>query len=167
MRAPQGYRFPGRRVSDKPSPSRRITMEGWALDRITTSSTYSLGVLRIMTGLLFLQHGLQKTIHFPNAGHSPGPFDLFSLMGIVGVLVVLGLFTRPAAFILAGQMAVAYFLFHLRNGLAMDMGFFPVVNQGDLAILFCFVFLHLVFAGPGAFALDDRLARGKSDTRNG
>lgn len=141
---------------------------------ITLTSTYSLGVLRIMSGLLFLQHGLQKTVHFPNAGHSPGPFDLLSLMGLAGLietvggaLIVLGLFTRPAAFILAGQMAVAYFLFHLRNGLSMDMGFFPVVNQGDLAILFCFVFLHLVFAGPGAFALDDRLARAGSETHNG
>jgi putative oxidoreductase len=147
------------------------------LDRITTSSTYSLGTLRIMTGLLFLQHGLQKTIHFPNAGHSTGPFELFSLMGIAGVLetvggafIVLGLLTRPTAFVLAGQMAAAYFLFHLRNGLAMDMGFFPVVNQGDLAILFCFVFLHLVFAGPGGFALDNRLGRGRSeqaDNHNG
>lgn len=135
---------------------------------ITLTSTYSLGVLRIITGLLFLQHGLQKTVHFPNAGHSAGPFELFSLMGAAGVietvggaLIILGLFTRPAAFILAGQMAVAYFLFHLRNGLSMDMGFFPVVNQGDLAILFCFVFLHLVFAGSGAFALDNRIGRGR------
>lgn len=141
---------------------------------ITLTSTYSLGALRIMSGLLFLQHGLQKTVHFPNAGHSTGPFELLSLMGIAGVietlggvLIVLGLLTRPAAFVLAGQMAVAYFLFHLRNGLSMDMGFFPVVNQGDLAILFCFVFLHLVFAGPGAFALDDRLARARSGSRNG
>lgn len=137
---------------------------------VALSSTYSLGVLRIVTGLLYLQHGLQKTIHFPTAGHSTGPFELFSLMGIAGVietlggaLIVLGLFTRPAAFVLAGQMAVAYFLFHLRNGLTMDMGFFPVVNQGDLAILFCFVFLHLVFAGPGAFALDNLRARTLSD----
>jgi putative oxidoreductase len=147
------------------------------MNRVATSSAYSLGVLRIMAGLLFLQHGLQKTIHFPNAGHSPGPFELFSLMGIAGVietlggaLIVLGLFTRPAAFVLAGQMAVAYFLFHLRNGLTMDMGFFPVVNQGDLAILFCFVFLHLFFAGPGAFALDNRRAGARSaqaDNRNG
>lgn len=144
------------------------------MNRISTSSAYSLGVLRIITGLLFLQHGLQKTIHFPNAGHSPGPFELFSLMGIAGVLetlggalIVLGLFTRPAAFVLAGQMAVAYFLFHLRNGLAMDKGFFPVVNQGDLAILFCFVFLHLVFAGPGAFALDDRVGRARANQPDG
>lgn len=140
------------------------------MNRVTTSSACSLGALRIMTGLLFLQHGLQKTIQFPNAGHSPGPFELFSLMGAAGVietlgsvLIVLGLFTRPAAFVLAGQMAVAYFLFHLRNGLSMDMGFFPVVNQGDLAILFCFVFLHLFVAGPGAFALDNRRAGARSD----
>lgn len=136
---------------------------------ITLSSNKSLGVLRIITALLFLQHGLQKTIHFPNAGFSTGPFELFSLMGVAGVietaggiLLLLGLFTRPTAFVLAGQMAVAYFLFHFRNGLTMDKGFFPVVNQGDLAILFCFVFLHLVFAGPGAFALDNRGAAARS-----
>jgi putative oxidoreductase len=139
-------------------------MADWATMRLTWEPRM-LSILRIMTGLLFLQHGLQKTIHFPNAGHSTGPFEPFSLMGIAGVietlggvLIALGLFTRPTAFVLAGQMAVAYFLFHFRNGLAMDKGFFPVVNQGDLAILFCFVFLHLFFAGPGAFALDNRRA---------
>ena len=69
-----------------------------------------------------------------------------------GILIVLGLFTRPVAFILAGEMAVAYFMAHA------PQSFFPIVNQGDSAILFCFVFLYLVFAGPGAWSLDNRSA---------
>lgn len=120
-----------------------------------------LGVLRIVAALLFMQHGWQKLFGFPNEGHHPGPFVLLSLAGIGGVLetfggllLLLGLWTRPVAFVLSGQMAVAYFLFHFAAGLQMPRGMFPVVNGGDLAILFCFLFLYLAAAGPGRFALD-------------
>jgi putative oxidoreductase len=132
-----------------------------------------LGLLRIITGLLFMQHGLQKLIEFPDAGHHPGPFELFTLAGVGGILetfgglaMVLGLFTRPVAFVLSGQMAVAYFLFHFANGIAQPMGFFPVVNGGDLAILFCFVFLYFAAAGPGTFSLDQRRVKAPADGAN-
>ncbi|MFY7837107.1 MAG: DoxX family protein [Novosphingobium sp.] len=126
---------------------------------------YMLGILRIMTGLLYMQHGLQKLFKFPGAGHHPGPFELFTLAGIGGVLetfgglaIVLGVFTRPVAFVLSGQMAVAYFLIHLGSNVGKPMGIFPVVNGGDLAILFCFVFLYFSVAGPGHFSLGSRAA---------
>jgi putative oxidoreductase len=123
------------------------------------------GALRVMTALLYMQHGLQKMIHFPNAGHFPGPFDLFSLPGVAGVLevfgglaVALGLFTRPVAFVLCGEMAVAYWMVHFPSGLNTPYGFMPVVNNGDGAVLFCFIYLFLWRAGPGAWSLDSWLA---------
>ena len=113
-----------------------------------------LGLLRIVAGLLFLAHGLVKLFGFP-AGAEPGQQELLSLFGIGGVielvtgaLIALGLFTRPAAFLAAGQMAVAYWMFHAPSG------FFPVANGGDAAILYCFLFLYLVAAGPGALSFD-------------
>ncbi|SNS92813.1 MULTISPECIES: DoxX family protein [unclassified Azospirillum] len=127
---------------------------------------HALALLRVIAALLFMQHGLQKLIKFPDAGHHPGPFELFTLAGVAGILetfgglaILLGLFTRPVAFVLSGQMAVAYFMFHFANGIAKPMGFFPVVNGGDLAILFCFVFLYLSVAGSGSFSLDGKRAR--------
>lgn len=115
---------------------------------------HALALLRIMTALLFIAHGLQKYFGFP----VPGPFGLaapFSLMGLAGALelvggslILIGLFTRPAAFLLCGMMAVAYFMGHAPRG------FFPIVNQGEPAILFCFIFLLLAAAGPGAWSLD-------------
>ncbi|KQP83008.1 DoxX family protein [Methylobacterium sp. Leaf117] len=123
------------------------TMSAWA-PRL-------LSVLRIMSGLLFLEHGTQKLFGFPaRMGGGPAP-DLLSLPGIAGslelvggTLIVLGLFTRPVAFLLSGQMAVAYFLAHAPKSP------FPALNGGDAAILFCFVFLYLVAAGPGPWSLD-------------
>ena len=112
-----------------------------------------LGVLRIVTALIFIAHGTQKLLGFP-ASANPGP-ALFSLIGLAGVLelvggalILVGLFTRPVAFVLSGQMAVAYFIAH------HPKSFFPVLNGGDAAILYCFVFLYLVAAGPGAWSLD-------------
>ena len=115
---------------------------------------HALALLRIMTALLFLAHGLQKYFGFP----VPGPFGLaepFSLMGVAGALelaggslVLIGLFTRPVAFILCGMMAFAYFIGHAPRG------FFPIANQGEAAILFCFNFLLLSAAGPGAWSVD-------------
>jgi putative oxidoreductase len=110
-------------------------------------------VLRIMTALLFMEHGTMKLLNFP-ASDNPGP-ALFSLIGFAGMLelvggllLVLGLFTRPVAFILSGQMAVAYFMAHAPHS------FFPIVNKGEGAILFCFVFLYLAAAGAGPWSVD-------------
>ena len=134
---------------------------------------YSQGVLRIMAGLLFTQHGLQKYFQYPPGGHQQGEFKLFSLFGAAGtlelfggLLIVLGLFTRPVAFLLAGEMAVAYWMIHFPAGLTMNAGFFPVVNGGDLAILFCFTFLHLAVAGPGAWYVGTAAGRTKVNVEN-
>jgi len=136
-------------------------------ERLAIWSPYSLGALRIMAGLLYMQHGMQKYFHFPPGGHVTGPFNLFSLFGIAGTLelfggalLALGLFTRPTAFLLSGQMAIGYFMFHFVQGLSMPAGIFPVVNGGDLAILFCFVFLNFTFCGPGAWSVGSLFSRG-------
>ena len=112
-----------------------------------------LGILRIVAGLLFLSHGLVKLFGFPS-GAQPGQQVLLSLMGVggliellCGLLIVAGIFTRSAAFIASGETAFAYWMFHAPKS------FFPVINQGDAAILFCFVFLYLSVAGAGDFAL--------------
>ena len=112
-----------------------------------------LSVLRIMAALLFMAHGTMKLFGFPDAGRA-GP-ELFSLMGLAGVLevfggllLVLGLFTRPVAFILSGQMAVAYFMAHA------PQNFLPIKNGGESAILFCFIFLYLAAAGAGPWSVD-------------
>lgn len=114
----------------------------------------ALAILRIVTGLLFLGHGLVKLIGFPE-GAQPGQQEIATLMGLAGILetvggglIILGLFTRPVAFILSGMMAVAYFMAHFPSSP------YPAVNGGDAAILFCFVFLYLVTSGPGAWSLD-------------
>jgi len=117
-----------------------------------------LSVLRAMTGLLFLEHGTQKLFGFPPPPN-PGP-ALLSLLGVQGILelvggflILIGLFTRPVAFILAGDMAVAYFMRHAPRG------FFPLLNGGQLAILFCFVFLYLFVAGGGVWSVDEQRTR--------
>ena len=114
---------------------------------------YLLAALRIVAGTLFLSHGLAKLVGFPAA--PPGIQPLMSVFGIgavietvTGALIILGLFTRAAAFVAAGEMAFAYWMFHAPHGL------YPAANGGDAAILFCFVFLYLVVAGPGAFSLE-------------
>jgi putative oxidoreductase len=112
--------------------------------------------LRVMTGLLFLQHGTAKILGFPINDTLKGMFDQMGSMtmftGILelvgGVLIIIGLFTRPVAFILSGFMAVAYFMVHA------PMGTYPILNFGELAILYCFVFLWLAVAGAGPYSLD-------------
>lgn len=115
---------------------------------------YVLGVMRIIVGFLFLQHGSAKLLGVPHVAMFDG-LQLMSLMGLAGVLelvggtlILIGLFTRPVAFILSGQMAVAYFMAHAPNG------FLPILNQGELAVLYSFVFLYLAFAGAGKLSLD-------------
>ena len=124
-------------------------------DRPTDATPIMLAVLRIMSGLLFLAHGTQKFLGFP-AGEHAGAGLAFDNPGayagvielVAGLLIALGLFTRPAAFLASGTMGAAYFIAHA------PQDFWPVNNMGDAAILYCFVFLFLVFAGPGRFSLD-------------
>jgi putative oxidoreductase len=119
-----------------------------------------LSILRIMSGLLLLQHGTTKYLNFPvspmnNASPATmgGAAGLIELVG--GILLVFGLFTRPVAFILSGTMAVAYFYAHFPKG------FFPLLNGGELAALYCFVFLFVAAAGGGAWSVDELRARNK------
>jgi putative oxidoreductase len=112
-----------------------------------------LSILRIVAALIFMEHGTQKLLGFPFSERAAP--ELLSLSGIAGLLelvggalLALGLFTRPVAFILSGEMAVAYWMAHA------PQSFFPVNNGGDAAILYCFVFLYLFAAGPGPWSLD-------------
>ncbi len=118
---------------------------------------YFLALLRVVSGLLFLEHGTQKILHFPVSDFHPPMFSLLWFGGILeivgGALIIVGLYTRISAFVLSGMMAVAYFMFHAPNS------FFPALNGGDAAVLFCFIFLYMVFAGPGAFSLDGKRGR--------
>ena len=113
-----------------------------------------LSVLRIIAALLFMEHGLMKLVHFPAAQPGvPDPLPTLLLVAALievvgGALLALGLFTRIVAFICSGEMAVAYFMMHAPGG------FWPALNQGDAAILFCFVFFYLAFAGPGDWSFD-------------
>lgn len=115
-----------------------------------------LSVLRIMVGLLFLEHGTAKWLSFPYSATYAhlNPLSLTGVAGFLeligGILLTLGLFTRATAFILSGEMAAAYFLSHAPRG------FFPVLNGGDAAILYCVTFFYLVFAGGGPWSLDAR-----------
>ncbi|MER9937850.1 DoxX family protein [Mesorhizobium sp. M0088] len=123
-------------------------------DGLARYQPQALGILRIVTALQFIEHGTQKLFNFPISDHAGALSGLSLTAGILefagGILLALGLFTRPVAFLLAGEMAIAYFMAH------MPRDFFPVNNGGDSAISFCFIFLYLVFAGAGAFALDNR-----------
>lgn len=115
-------------------------------------------LLRIVAAFLFIQHGTQKMFGFPAAQHAP--FELFSLMGaagtlevVGGVLLLIGLFTRPVAFILSGQMAFAYFMAHA------PQSFWPLLNGGELAVQWCFLFLFFAVAGGGVWSLDQYLSK--------
>jgi putative oxidoreductase len=130
----------------------------------TSFSGPLLSILRIMTGLLFLAHGTAKLLKFPATQYFPDGAPLFSFTGFTGVLelvggllIALGLFTRFAAFILSGMMAVGYFMVHA------PQGFHPMNNGGDLAILFCFIFLYIAAAGAGPWSID-AMAEGKAVT---
>jgi putative oxidoreductase len=116
-----------------------------------------LSLLRIVTGLGFLEHGTSKFFHFPPfpmAGPLPPLLMAAGALELVGgALILIGLFTRPVAFLLSGQMAVAYFMFHAPKG------FSPIVNGGEGAMLYCFIFLYLAAAGAGPWSAD--AARGK------
>jgi putative oxidoreductase len=111
-----------------------------------------LSVLRIITGFLLVAHGSQKLFNLPPSPQGGGASGLMLVAGILefggGLLFLIGLFTRPVAFILCGLMAAAYFMAHAPGG------FLPLVNKGELAVLYCFVFLYFVFSGGGVWSLD-------------
>ena len=129
------------------------------MQALSKYAPYALAVLRIVTALLFIEHGTAKLFGFPamagpgSAGGSLPPILLLAAILEVfgGLAILVGFFTRPVAFILSGLMAVAYWMAHVPKG-----GFFPLTNGGDAAVLFCFIFLYLVFAGPGAWSIDGR-----------
>jgi putative oxidoreductase len=124
------------------------------MSQLETWSPRVLAAVRIITALLFIEHGLMKLVAFPAAVPGlptplPGILVAAALIEIVGgALIAVGLFTRVAAFICSGEMAAAYFMFHA------PQSFWPAVNQGDAAILYCFIFLYLAFAGAGAWSVD-------------
>lgn len=130
------------------------------MDFLRPYSAQLLSVLRIMTGLLLLQHGCAKYLGFPvhpamnntTLQSMSGAAGVLELVG--GILLVVGLFTRPVAFILSGMTAVAYFYAHASRG------FFPLLNGGELAVLYCFTLLYIASAGGGAWSLDRSMRRG-------
>lgn len=125
-----------------------------------------LSVLRIVVGILYFEHGTQKIFDLPpSTGPGPHVYHLVSLNGLAGILetfggfaILVGLFTRPVAFVLSGEMAVAYFKVHIVRSI------FPINNRGDNVVLFCFVFLFLVFAGAGPWSIDAMIARSRRRT---
>ncbi|HEX7361051.1 MAG TPA: DoxX family protein [Bryobacteraceae bacterium] len=130
--------------------------------RTVSASRYVLSLLRFVVAFLFIEHGLQKMFGllggFGGPGHTAHFFSLFWCAGIIecvgGFLLFFGLFTRPVAFILCGEMAVAYFHAHFPRSP------WPIISHGELPALYCFIFLYLLFAGPGPVSLD-RLFRKK------
>lgn len=124
-------------------------------------SAYAYALLRIVAGLMFAMHGSQKLLGFPGGDGSTMP--LMSLMGLAGIielvgglLITIGLFTRGAAFLASGTMAVAYFMAHAPKGAL------PIVNEGELAVLYCFVFLFIAAHGAGIWSLDSLRTRGRT-----
>jgi putative oxidoreductase len=130
---------------------------------LTRFAPLMLSLMRIVFAVTFFAHGTQKILGFPASAMNPPPLSLPWTAGILelvgGALLILGLFTRPVAFVLSGLMAFAYFLAHAPKG------FFPALNGGDAAILFCFGFLYLVFAGAGPLSLDTLLGRREAAPR--
>jgi putative oxidoreductase len=130
------------------------------MQKLTSYTPYALAALRVVAALIFIEHGTQKLFGFP-APPDGGLPEAGSLLWVGawlelvgGAFLLFGLFTRPVAFIVSGEMAVAYWMFHA------PASFYPVLNGGDAAILYTFVFLLFVFTGPGAFSLDDLNRRG-------
>ena len=123
------------------------------MSKLDRYAPQALAALRIMTSLLMIQHATMKFFAFPGPLPIPGPLPgIIVAAGVIelvtGTLILLGLFTRPAAFLASGTMAAAYFLGHATQG------FWPALNQGEAAIMFCFAFFVLIFTGPGAWSLD-------------
>ncbi|WP_193173205.1 DoxX family protein [Nisaea nitritireducens] len=121
-------------------------------NKLTPWAPTILSITRAIAGLIFMAHGTQKILGFPVGGHTPAMFSMPWTAGVIeltcGALIAIGFLTRPAAFLSSGLMAVGYWIAHAPRD------FFPVNNGGDAAILYCFLFLYLVFAGPGPLSID-------------
>jgi putative oxidoreductase len=126
-----------------------------SFDGTARSVTHTL--LRVVTGLLFAQHGGQKLFGWLGGQQVESVMSMMGIAGVLelvgGILIMIGLLTRPVAFILSGEMAVAYFMAHLPRG------FWPVTNQGEPAVLFCFIFLYFAAHGAGRWSVDEAMAR--------
>lgn len=129
-------------------------------------------IMRLIVGLVFACHGGQKLLGFPGGGHG-GAHGLMLLGGIIelvgGFLIAFGLLTRLAAFVSAGEMAVAYFMVHaagkaLAQAASPIDKFFPIINKGELAVVLCWVFLFMVFYGPGRWSIDALIGKGRATT---
>jgi putative oxidoreductase len=124
---------------------------------LANSAPILLSILRIVTGFLIIEHGTQKWLLFPGGTTRATVEDLGGIAGLFelvgGALIIVGLFTRPVAFVLSGVMAFAYFIAHAPEG------FWPILNMGELAVLYCFVFLYLAAAGGGPWSLDRALRK--------
>ena len=131
-------------------------------DSNSACARWVLPILRIATALLFMEHGGQKLLNYPPGGHTVSLNSLAGLAGILelvgGALVLIGFLTRPVAFILSGEMAVAYFMVHAKSG------FWPIQNKGEIAVLYCFVFLYLAAAGAGPLSIDSLLGGRKKSS---
>lgn len=163
--------LPGEEPSDEhsvlsgafPLVSRGMIRKHARMDSLSRFAPIVLSILRIVVGLLLLEHGSQKLFNFPPGGH--GTVMVASMIGVAGIiefsgglLLVLGLLTRLAAFFCSGLMAVAYFMAHAPNSLH------PIVNKGELAVIYCFVCLFLFFAGGGAWSIDALLRGNRAST---
>jgi putative oxidoreductase len=133
-------------------------------DRADRYAPYVLSIVRIVAALLFLEHGTSRLFGWPSPLPSPALFSMYWFAGAIelvgGILLLLGLFTRCAAFVMSGEMAFAYFISHAPNS------FFPILNRGDAAILYCFIFLYIAFAGGGPWSLDAWLRNRRTSEPN-
>jgi putative oxidoreductase len=141
---------------------RKLLTSGSSLFSASASSWTgrTLSILRVVVGFLFVAHGTMKLFGYPPMPPGAPPIELVSQAGLAGILetfggvaIMLGVLTRPVAFILSGEMAVAYFQVHF------PQGFLPAVNGGELAVLYCFIFLYFVFAGAGPWSVDAMIQR--------
>ena len=140
---------------DRPAAAQSATHQNVA--GIARYRPYVLSIVRIVVALLFFEHGMSRLFGFPSPLPTPALFSMYWFAGAIefagGAMVAVGLFTRVAAFVMSREMAFAYFLSHAPGG------FFPILNRGDAAILYCFIFLYLAFAGAGPWSLDALLSR--------
>ena len=132
-------------------------------NRLSAYAPHALSVLRIVAALIFFAHGTQKILGFPASEMNPPAFSIFWVAGMLelvgGALLIVGLFTRPVAFVLSGLMAAAYWMAHAPQSP------FPALNGGDAAILYCFTFLYFVFSGPGPWSVDALRGRATDSLR--
>ena len=126
------------------------------METLTAWAPRALSVLRIITGLMIIQHGMAKLLGFPVVASfaNLSPFSLIGAAGFIeligGALLIIGFLTQPVAFIVSGEMAFAYFMAHAPRS------FYPIVNEGELAVLFCFIFLYIAVTGPGSLAFNQK-----------